>query len=319
VKRDSLRASPTIIFRGSTLSPTAAHNVETVMDSVWRDLGLGETKVRVTLVIELQQPYGSANRPTPLRDRVAYLAPDSTHRDICMAYLPAGSYWTLFILGKREARHEGFGRFAQWLQAGLGPCAFYAAYGTPGRPVQSWLAARNWDVGLYLGSHGVAGERFSSLDLMGDPRFPWFWEGVYSFPPATVACLAGRPSGCRAAVLAGAAAQGTIPIPNVVLVERRWWRVQHLLPGERYLGDVARAVGRDRFLSFWTSGQPVDTALALALKRPVGDWTADWERGFVPPIRLGPMPPLGAVIIALAIAVIALAVVAGTASRRQVR
>jgi hypothetical protein len=316
VSRDSLRASPTIVFHGPTLPPNAVHNVETVMDSVWRDLGLGETKVRVTLVLELQRPYGSADTPTPLQDRVAYLAPDSAHRTTCMAYLPAGPYWTLFIQGKR---HEGFGRFSQWLEAGLGPCAFYAAYGTPGRSVESWLAARHWDVGLYLGSHGIAGQRFSSLNLIGNPSSPWYWEAVYSFPPATVACLAGRPSGCRAAVLAGAAEARTIPIPNVVLVERRWWRVQHLLPGERYLGDVARTLGRDRFLDFWTSGQPVDTALAAALKQPVGEWTADWERGFVQPIRLGPAAPLGGVAIALAITVFAIVVVAGTASRRQVR
>jgi len=319
LKRDSLRASPTIVFRGATPPPNTVRNVEAVMDSVWRALGLGETKVRVILAIELQGPSGSADRPTPLQDRVAYLTPDSTDRTTCMASLPAGSYWTLVILGKRDARHEGFGRFAQWLQAGLGPCAFFAAYGTPGRPVRTWLAARNWDVGLYLGSHGIAGERFSSLDLLGNPRSPWYYDGVYSFPPATVACLAGRPSGCRAAVLTGADEERTIPIPNVVLVERRWWRTQHLLPGERYLGDVARTVGRDRFLDFWTSGQPVDTALALALKRPVGEWTADWERGFVRPIRLGPTPPLGAVLIALAIAVLVLTVVAATASRRQVR
>jgi hypothetical protein len=319
VKRDPLRTSPSIVFRGATLPPNAAHNVEIVMDSVWRDLGLGETKVRVTLVIELQRPHGSADTPTPLEDRVAYLAPDSAHRTTCMAYLPAGPYWTSFILGKRDAQlrqHEGFVR---WLEAGLGPCAFYAAYGTPGRSVESWLAARHWDVGLYLGSHGIAGERFNSLDLMGGPNSPWYWDGVYSFPPATVACLAGRPTGCRAAVLAGAADEPTIPTPNVVLVERRWWRVQHLLPGERYLGDVARAVGRDRFLSFWTSPLPVDTALAAALKRPVGEWTADWQRDFVRPIRLGPAPPLGGLAIALAIAVLVLTIVTATASRRQVR
>jgi len=321
VKRDSFRASHTIIFRGATLSPNTVHNVDAVMDSMWRDLGLGETKVRVTLVIELQRSSGSADSPTPLQDRVAYLTPDSTDRTTCMASLPAGPYWTSFILGKLEARYEGFAvaRLAQWLEAGLGPCAFYAAYGTPGRSVESWLAARHWDVGLYLGSHGIAGERFSSLDLMGDPGSPWYWDGVYSFPPATVACLAGRRSGCRAAVLAGAADEGTIPIPKVILVERRWWRVQHLLPGERYLGDVARTVGRDRFLDFWTSGQPVDTALAAALKRPVGEWTADWERGFVQPIRLGPAAPLGGVVIALTIAVFAIVLVAGTASRRQIR
>jgi hypothetical protein len=319
VERDSFRTGPTIVFRGATPPPNAVRNVEMVMDSVWRGLALGDTKVRVTLVIELQRPFGSANSPTPLQDRVAYLTPDSTDRTTCMASLPAGPYWTLVILGQRDARHEGFGRFAQWLQAGLGPCAFYAAYGTPGRPVRSWLAARNWDVGLYLGSNGIAGEPFSSLTLMGNPRFPGFWDAVYSLPPATVACLAGRWSGCRDAVLAGAADERTIPIPNVILVERRWWRVQHLLPGERYLGDVARTVGRDRFLSFWTSGQPVDTALAAALKRPVGEWTADWERGFVQPIRLGPTPPLGAAVIAVAIAVLVMTVVAATASRRQVR
>jgi hypothetical protein len=319
VKRDSSRITPTIVFRGVTPPPNAVRNVELVMDSVWRGLGLGETKVRVTLVIELQRPYGTADSPTPLQDRVAYLTPDSSDRTICMASVPAGSYWTLFILGERDARHEGFGRFGQWLQAGLGPCAFFAAYGTPGRPVRTWLAARNWDVGLYLGSHGIAGEDFSSLDLMGDPRFLRFWDAVYSLPPATIACLGGRRNGCRAAVLAGAAEEAAIPIPNFILVERRWWRVQHLLPGERYLGDVARAVGRDRFLSFWTSEQPVDTALALALKRPVGEWTAEWERGFVQPIRLGPAAPLGGVAVALAIAVFAIVVVAGTASRRQIR
>src|SRR5258707_443990 len=95
------------------------------------------TKVRVTLVIELRRPY-SSDTPTPLQDRVAYLAPDSTHRTTCLAYLPAGPYWTSFILGKLEARYEGFAvaGFAQWLEAGLGPCAFYAAYGTPGRSVE---------------------------------------------------------------------------------------------------------------------------------------------------------------------------------------
>jgi hypothetical protein len=92
-----------------------------------------------------------------------------------------------------------------------------------------------------------------------------------------------------------------------------------LVEASRFLGDVAHEVGRDRFLDFWTSALPVDTALAAALKRPVGAWTADWQSNFVRPIRLGPAPPLGSVAIALAIAALALALVAVTASRRQVR
>jgi len=120
-------------------------------------------------------------------------------------------------------------------------------------------------------------------------------------------------------VLAGASDDAAIPSPDIMRVDRRWGRIPRLIEGERFLGDVARAVGRDRFLTFWTSAQPVDTALAAALKRPVGEWTADWERAFVRPIRLGPTPPLGGMGIALAIAVFAIVVVTGTASRRQIR
>jgi hypothetical protein len=101
--------------------------------------------------------------------------------------------------------------------------------------------------------------------------------------------------------------------------ERRWWRTQRLLPGERYLSDVAREVGRDRFQSFWTSTLPVDSALATALKQPVGEWTSQWERRFIAPIRLGAAAPLGATAIALLLGAVAVLAVMLTASRRQVR
>jgi AcrR family transcriptional regulator len=104
-----------------------------------------------------------------------------------------------------------------------------------------------------------------------------------------------------------------------VRVERRWWRAQRLLPGERYLSDIAREIGRDRFQRFWTSSLPVDAALAAALKQPVGDWTEQWERRFIARIRLGAAAPLGATALALLLATIALATVTLTASRRQVR
>ena len=102
-------------------------------------------------------------------------------------------------------------------------------------------------------------------------------------------------------------------------VERRWWQVQSLVPAERYLSDVARAVGRDRFLRFWSSPLPVDTALAAALKMPVGEWTAQWQRGYVRPLRLGAAAPLGASLLALMLGAVAVITVALTVSRRQVR
>jgi len=309
---------PTIIVRGAEDSPAAVRYIEAALDTAWHALGLGETKVRVAFVIELARPPNVADRPTPATV-AAYLAPDSTDRTTCIALLQAGPYWARFLVGKREMRDTGFGGFAQWLQAGLGPCAFYAAFGTPGKPVRRWLAARNWDVALYLGSHGIAGQRFSSFDLLGDSRYSRFWEQIYSFPPATVACLAGRSSGCRAAVLEGSDAAFPAAGPQIVRPERRWWRVQRLLPGERYLSDVARDVGRERFQSFWASSLPVDTALAAALKQPVGEWTKQWERRFVAPIRLGAAAPWGATAGALLLGAVAVLAVMLTASRRQVR
>lgn len=316
----AIRGALVVLLAESAIPPSAVHMVEAAMDTAWRQLGLADTKVRVSLLLELSEARPRTRDPAPEVQQVAYLEPDSTNRTTCLALVPVGPYWTRFILGEQKSDQARMrSRFVQWLSAGLGPCAFYAAYGTPGRPVRQWLAARNWDLARYLDAPGINGEIFSSLNLMGDPRFSWYWEAVYSFPPATVACLAGRASGCRAAVLVGSDREVDLTIPQVVSIERRWWRTQHLLPGERYLSDVARTIGRDRFQSFWTSTLPVDTALAAALKQPVGEWTEQWERRFVPRIRLGAAAPLGAVAWALLLAAAALATVALTASRRQVR
>jgi hypothetical protein len=283
----------------------------------WRQLGLGETKVRVAVIIQLAVASPAHDRPTIEEGIAAYLAPDSTDRTTCIAVFPAGKYWTQVLRGERRDQAP-FAAWVQFLQAGLGPCAFYAAYGTPGTSVRGWLIARGWDLAMTL-DVGARGRYRNSMIGMADRDSPWFWEAVYALPPAAIACLAGRPAGCRAAVLAGVSDDPAIHFPDIMRIDRRWGRVPRLVEGQRFLGDVARAVGRDRFLSFWTSALPVDTALAAALKRPVGEWTADWQRDFVRPIRLGPTPPLGGLAIALAIAGLAVVLVSVTASRRQVR
>ena len=283
----------------------------------WRQLGLGETKVSVALVIRWASLSPPRDRPALDEGIAGYLPPDSTDRTTCLAVVTAGRYWTRNVLSNTRDRFFSFGALVHSLKAGLGPCAFYAAFGTPGAPVHSWLAARNWDLAASL-DPGARG-RSNSMIEMAEPRYSWYWDAIYSLPPMAVACLAGRPDGCRAAVVAGAGDEPATPFPEIMQVDRRWNRIQRLVEAGRYLGDVAHAVGRDRFLAFWTSSQPVDTALATALKRPVGEWTADWQRDFVLPIRLGPAPPLGGVGLALTIAMLAIAIVAGTAARRQVR
>lgn len=319
VRRDSGVGSgrgPLVVFdEPARATPVAARIVDSAMVVAWQGLGLGETKVRVGVVIELALAEGVRDRPLYEQATATYLAPDSTDRTTCIAFLPSG-YWTRAFADTAPTRIV-FDQLVQSFKSGLGPCAFYAAFGTPGKPVRRWLVARNWDVALTLDAAGHA--RGDGVGWLGDPRFAWYWDAVYSLPPATVACLASRPAGCRAAVVWGASEDLAIPVPDIMRVERRWWRVQNLVAGQRFLADLAHAVGRERFMTFWTSTLPVDTALSAALKRPVGEWTMDWEQTFVPPIRLGPAPPVGAIALAVLLAVLAVALIALTASRRQVR
>jgi hypothetical protein len=57
-----------------------------------------------------------------------------------------------------------------------------------------------------------------------------------------------------------------------------------LIGAQWFLSDIVRATGEERFHEFWTTALPVDSALSLALKRPVGEWTVEWlGRGGAPP------------------------------------
>jgi hypothetical protein len=309
-----------VVAESGDVATTPPAIADSAAHVAWHGLGLGETKINVALVIQLWNRSAEHDRPPPDDGLATYLAPDSTDRTTCIAVIPAGQYWTRFYTGDLRGRYRmPFEALVQSLKAGLGPCAFYAAYGTPSRSVRGWLVERGWDVALTL-DPGPRIRQSNSFIGMASPGRSWYWDAIYSLPPEAVACLAHRPDGCRAALLWGASDDPVIPFPDFMRIDRRWWvRVPRLAEGHRFLADVAREVGRERFRSFWTSALPVDTALAAVLKRPVGEWTADWQGDLAQPIRLGPAAPLGASGIALVIAALALTIVAGMASRRQVR
>jgi hypothetical protein len=290
-----------VIIGPDSLARRVRPVVASALDTVWRRLGLRETKVGVVFVLNVVAGTGGER---------TYLLPDSSDRTTCSVLQSAG-WWAR--AGQRVptgANLEG------WLQNSLGPCAFFAAYGTPGRPVRHWLGERNFDVALYPDWTGAAGPTGVLPFMYG--RGGWWWDGVYRSPAATVGCLGGRPPACRAAVLRGAASTDD-SVSRVVTSNTRWWLGQSLIPAERYLADVASDVGPERFLRFWNSPLPVDTALTLALGKPIGEWTARWERRFGRPLPLGPAAPLGAAALALLVAAAAVSIAAVGASRRQVR
>src|SRR6266571_3180595 len=56
---------PTVIVRGAEDSLAPVRYIEAALDTAWQALGLGETKVRVAVVIKLARPRTVPDRPTP--------------------------------------------------------------------------------------------------------------------------------------------------------------------------------------------------------------------------------------------------------------
>jgi hypothetical protein len=311
-----------LAFTGpDTVSTAARRFVAAQLDTIWSRLGLGVTKISVAVVLRVGSPTARADEPsaaagsTSYAGATAYLLPDSADRNTCVVLL-AGWYWKHALFDQPHPAPNR--RFTDWLQTGLGPCAFYAGFGRPGREIGRWLGVRGFDLALNPWWNGDPreGPYRPLYDALDARQNRWFWMNVYQFPPDAIACLGGVEARCRVAVLAGAGGAGAAP--HLVTTEF-WWRRQRLLAGDHYLADVAREVGWERFQTFWSSELTVDTALAAALRKPVGEWTAHWQRRLTPPIRLGPTAPPSAVWLGLLLAGVAVGLVTRTVSRREAR
>ena len=315
-RRDHDEPGPALLLEAHDSLPAFARaRLAATLDTVSRQLGLGVTKVSVGLVVDLRRYVSAKAGETPSQDveSPAYLFPDSSDRTTCVALIPAWR-WTGTLAAQPPVRSQ---EVKDWLRTGLGPCAFYAVYGAPGKGVQHWLAKRGYDLARVPLLDREWLERPQYSFVMYQER--WQWGTVYRFPITAIGCLAGRTLSCRAGVLSGAEAATDDSLPRFLESEpRRWWWGQRVLYSDRYLADVAREVGHDRFLRFWNSPDPVDTALATALKMPVGEWTERWQRRFVPRLPLGPAAPVSATVIGLLLGGAAVAVVSLGAKRRQV-
>lgn len=306
-----------LVLTGSDTVSTAERRVVTAqLDTIWSRLGLGVTKISVAVVLRLGPATARAGEPLESSESgTAYLLPDSADRSTCVVLL-SGRHWPRAAFAQPDAASNR--RFTDWLESGLGPCAFYAAFGRPGRQIGRWLGARKFDLALNPWWNGNAreGPYRPFYDALDARQNRWFFMEVYRFPPDAIACLGGREARCRVAVLAGARDAGAEP--HFVTTES-WWRRQRLLAGDHYLADVVREVGWERFQSFWNSELSADTALAAALRKPVGEWTAQWQGRLIPPIRLGPAAPPSAVWLGLLLAGVAVGLVTRTVSRREVQ
>ncbi|HEY6158541.1 MAG TPA: hypothetical protein VIV88_13870 [Gemmatimonadales bacterium] len=308
-RRETDQPGPALLVEAPDTVPAFTKAlVAPALDTVWRELGLGVSKVAVGVVVDFWRipRTGTDSTPKVPAGSVGYLLPDSIDRATCIALIPA---W--FWMRGRTRQLE------DWLRRGLGPCAFFARWGVPGKPVRLWMARRHYDLAS-VPSWGPQRSEPPEASWMMNRNTGWFWAAVYGHPIAAIGCLAGRAPSCRTAVLAGAGDAFADSLPRLLDATVQWWREERLVQGRQYLGDVAREVGYDRFLRFWNSTEPVDTALAAALRMPVGKWTARWQRRFLPRLPLGAAAPLSAAVLGILLGGAAVALVARGAMRRQV-
>jgi hypothetical protein len=189
--------------------------------------------------------------------------------------------------------------------------------------VRQWLGRQSYDLALNPDWTGTGGESLRSWFRDSSTK-QWRWFLLYGgFPgrlsATALACLGGRPRACRDAVLEGAEDALPDSVSRFVVAQDWWRRRTRLLESDRYLADVARDVGPERFLRFWSSADPVDTALATALKMSIGEWTEHWQRRFAPTLPLGAAAPASACALGLLLAGLAVSSAAIGAKRRQVR
>ncbi|MCZ6917796.1 MAG: hypothetical protein O7I93_13550 [Gemmatimonadetes bacterium] len=206
-----------------------------------------------------------------------------------------------------------------------GACAFYAAFGTPGPHVKSWLELWNyafadladWDMPAAERNNEFAAAELDHV-LTNIGRY-WGEDGSLDM----LACATGRARECRDLLLA----------PRHDLDRYGYWyrsragAVPGLLtpsrslifgpPTAHFLSDVVREIGRDGFEKFWTSELPVDSAFSIAVGRHLGEWTADWVATQVGRPEVGPGVGFGGVVSVILIGVIASAIGASVAQRRK--
>lgn len=305
---------PAVYFAGpDSLSDSARGLVRALLNTAWSQLGLGVSKISVGVVVRVvfDRPPGGAS-PAHMPAAAAFLLPDSTNRATCLAYVPIIYWGRPGVL--RQIHPAPSKELAELLRNGLGTCAYFAAFGAPGHDIGRWLISRHYEFALDPWGLRVPPESTRVGSLL-DADKPWFWSELYRYQPGAVECMAGRADACRRTALAG----GSGDLVPVVSTERQWWKPPSLAGADRYFADLVDEIGPERFGRFWNSELSADTALATAMRMPVGEWTRRWQATLVPPIRLGPVAPPSAVVLAALLGVAAVVLVMLTATRRQVR
>ncbi len=253
----------------------------------WERTAPHDTTVSVVVValIDTATVVEGYRRELPWVMRTTHILPTEEEHPICMHVIDFGMF-------EVRSLAEGESWLAGWraasLRRGLGACAYYAAFGLPGREVGHWLESLGYLPLLNADWSGSEpGERYAWL-REGSSHPAWIWD----LPADLIGCAAGDRARCRRAARAGGGREGRLLVPapitapGIVLFGgprtygNSW--TDGLGPAtQEYLSDMVGAFGHERFARFWQSDAPVEEAFAAAMGVPLDEWTMQWARRYI--------------------------------------
>lgn len=216
----------------------------------------------------------------------------------------------------------------------LGPCAYYQAFGLPGRQVDAWLRLRGWSFagdgswdrasdGSLLDAITGPGELRILRAMFGETTLPFLYDmrldGTQCAAGDALACdqtLFTRQAYRMPTVLNGDILFGTYPALTSGL---DWYPRRSLGRFEgSLLASMVHTLGRERFARFWRSDEPVPAAFKHAAGQPIEQWATSWARttyGVVP--QRGAGVGLPSAIVSLVVIALTLLVGMTVSERRQ--
>jgi hypothetical protein len=220
---------------------------------------------------------------------LCYYLPTATDGETCLVTLALGR------ADPEERRLSSIRSFAE-RQAMLGPCAYYAAFGSPGRHIEEWLESTDF-------LSAVSPAWASDSQPLG-PIEPERRSYIRRYEPALYGCAAGNRRACR---LAFFARERTWLYPLAErqrgIVRPRDYRYYALYfpHSERLLSDLLTDMGSERFARFWSSDADVEAAFARAFGVELEEWMISWSRTQLGPVER-PAPRVSAAVLGLLLA-----------------
>ena len=245
----------------------------------------------LAVIVDSVETLGSLGERKRRWSDLVYFLPEGTDSRSCLSILRLGRDDM-----RRFERGVATNPFAR--PALLGLCAYYAAFGKPGRDVGAWLLGDGYTM-AQLPEWTLGGR----VRHVGTSRVYDYWFQPYYY--TMLACAAGHRS-CVDLVGSGKSLKTTSPIYSGLSFYRKNTVFHPLGPQAGYiLSDLMLDIGSEKFGRFWSSDLPVERAFAEAAGRSLDDWIREWVvRTYSLPRRYGPSLPLGTYAMSLLIATV---------------